>query len=459
MKPVISIFLYSLFVCLFLSSCGGDAAGGKDVSHPVFTTDIAPVIFKNCVPCHRPQGAGPFSLTSYARVLRKAKTIGKVTTSHFMPPWPADPEYSHFVGEKRLVAGQIEMIRRWIEQGCIEGPPDKLPALPQFPDGSLYGKPDLVLRMKEPLFIKGDNTDRFFLMKFPYELKADTFVRFIEFVPGKRKLVHHVNGFLIQYYQPEKKKDVFDGDFFADTQTMDFPEAYKRMKLMNDDGVSWPMLTSSAVNYLPGVEAPAYPDGIGGYKMKRKGAIFLKDIHYGPSPKDEYDSSYFNVFFSSHPPQRQLLEFQMGTLGKTPVVPALMVPPDSVKTFVTQYLVPEDWSLITINPHMHLLGKSFWAFAIKPGGDTIPLIRIPKWDFRWQYFYTFTHLIHIPAGSVIKAIAVYDNTKNNKLNPFNPPRPVGERNGSMRTTDEMFQFIINYVPYLKGDENKSLEPK
>jgi hypothetical protein len=458
MKALRPIFLVSAALSIAGMACSGGTQKAAHPENPVFCEDIAPLVFKNCVPCHRKNGAGPFPLTSYAEVLRKAKTIVKVTSKHFMPPWPADPSYSHFVGEKRLANDQIETIRLWVEQGCKEGNPALCPPPPVFPEGSLYGKPDLVLKMKKPFFIAGDNTDRFQLMKFPYELARDTFIRFIEFVPGKKKLVHHVNGFIIQYYQPEKKKNVFDGEDTEDTQVMDFPEAYRRMKLMNDDG-SWPMLTPSVVNYLPGVEPPVYPEGIGGFRMKRKGALFLKDIHYGPSGRDEYDSSYFNVFFSAKPPRRQLLEFQMGTLGKTPVEPALLVPPDSVKTFVTQYVVPEDWSLITINPHMHLLGKSFLAFALTPGGDTIPLIRIPKWDFRWQYFYTFTKMIRIPAGSRIKAIAVYDNTKNNPLNPFNPPRPVGERNGSMRTTDEMFQFIINYVPYVKGDENRSLEGK
>jgi hypothetical protein len=450
--------LLFIFICFFCFSCGPNRKTKEEPERPVFTENIAPLVFKNCVPCHRKGGAGPFPLTTYQEVFRKAKTILKVTSRHYMPPWPADPAYSHFIGEKKLDEEQISLIRRWVEQGCREGDPGHMPALPVFPDGSLYGKPDLVLRMKTPFFIKGDNTDRFLLMKFPYELPKDTFIRFIEFVPCQKKLVHHVNGFIIQYYQPEKKKNVFEGEVFEDTQTMDFQEAYQRMKLANDDG-SWPMLTPSAVNYLPGVEPPVYPEGIGGLRMKKKGAVFLKDIHYGPSPKDEYDSSYFNVFFSASPPKRQLLEFQMGTLGKTPVQPALVVPPDSVKTFMTEYVVPEDWSLITINPHMHLLGQSFWAFAVKPDGDTIPLIRIPKWDFHWQYFYTFTKMIKVPAGSRIKAIAVYDNTRNNPLNPFHPPRVVGERNGSMRTTDEMFQFIINYVPYLKGDENLSLEPK
>jgi hypothetical protein len=116
-----------------------------------------------------------------------------------------------------------------------------------------------------------------------------------------------------------------------------------------------------------------------------------------------------------------------------------------------------DISLLTVNPHMHLLGKKFLAYAIKPDGDTIPLIRINNWDFRWQYFYTFKHMIKIPKGSFIYVEGVYDNTTNNPLNPFNPPHTVSEQKGSMRVTDEMFQFIMTYLPYQNGDENISLE--
>ena len=74
-----------------------------------------------------------------------------------------------------------------------------------------------------------------------------------------------------------------------------------------------------------------------------------------------------------------------------------MVPPDSIKTFYTQYTLTEDMSLLTINPHMHLLGKEFVAYAVTPENKKINLIRIPKWDFRWQYFYTFPKMDPIMA--------------------------------------------------------------
>ena len=35
---------------------------------------------------------------------------------------------------------------------------------------------------------------------------------------------------------------------------------------------------------------------------------------------------------------------------------------------------------------------------LEPNGDTIPLIKIDDWNFRWQYFYTFKKILHLPAG-------------------------------------------------------------
>jgi hypothetical protein len=66
-------------------------------------------------------------------------------------------------------------------------------------------------------------------------------------------------------------------------------------------------------------------------------------------------------------------------------------------------------------------------------------------------------MVKIPKGSTITAEGVYDNTKDNLMNPYSPPLLVRDNNGSMKATDEMFQFIISYLPYKEGDENISLE--
>ncbi len=430
----------------------------KDGELPSFNGEVSEIVFKNCTPCHRNGGPGPFPFTNYEEVKRKAKTIKEVTGSHLMPPWPADTSYSRFIGERFISEKEIALIASWVDAGCPEGNGSPKTYSPPANPKSYLGKPDFTVKMAKPFFIKGNGKDHFALMKMPYVLPADTFLRAVEFVPDKIKLVHHVNGFLIQYDE-DKKKNVFEGEYCVDTEIHSIPEGYEMMKLANDDGKTYPLLSASVVNYLPGVWPVEYPEGIGGLSIKKKGAVFFKDIHYGPSAIDTYDSSVVNFYFSPKAPERKILELQLGTLGASPVEPPLVIPPDSIKKFITRLQIPFTISILTVNPHMHLLGKTFKGYAVTPGGDTIPLIRIPKWDFRWQYFYTFKKMVVIPKGSWIIAEGVFDNTRNNPLNPNSPPDWVAEKDGSMRTSDEMFQFIINYLPYKQGDENISLEVK
>tara|TARA_B100001250_G_scaffold142610_1_gene122004 strand:+ start:1 stop:771 length:771 start_codon:yes stop_codon:yes gene_type:complete len=103
--------------------------------------------------------------------------------------------------------------------------------------------------------------------------------------------------------------------------------------------------------------------------------------------------------------------------------------------------LPEDWSLLGILPHSHLMGKSWEVYAETPDGETLPIIKIPDWDFDWQGFYYPEYMQHIPQGSRIEAIATYDNTSDNNMG-------WGEL-----TTDEMFFCPIYYVPYEEGDED------
>jgi len=453
-RDVNSFFFVAISVIAFFLFTGCDNSKGD--RKLTFNENIAPIIYKNCTTCHRPGEAGPFPLISYKDARKKAKTIVKVTQSGTMPPWPADPEYQHYVGEKFLTEEEKEMIREWVAQGCEEGDPALKPAPPVYPQGSQLGKPDLVLKMENPYLIPGDNKDRFMVIKIPYELDQDTFLRMVEYVPGNRKLSHHVNGHIIQYNDQERK-NVFSGPRFVnreDAGTLD--SSYRFIELLNDDG-TYPLLTPSVFNYLPGVIPQIYPDGLGGYKLKKKGAILMRDLHYGPSAHDQQDQATVNLFFSKHPPKRQFMETQIGTLGISEIVPPLLIPPDTIMKFITRAAIHQDISLVTINPHMHLLGQSFLAYALTKEGDTIPLVRIKKWDFRWQYFYTFKHILRIPAGSIIVAEGVFDNTKNNPNNPFSPPREITGLGGSMRTTDEMFQLIMTFLPYQPGDEEISLE--
>ncbi len=455
------LFSTILLSTLFYSCNNSDQIKTQSISSEkipekvFFNEHIAEIIYHKCATCHRPGESGPFSLLNYNDVYRRKKTIAKVTHSGYMPPWPADRTYSSFVGELYLTDTEKELIKKWVEQGGKEGEENNRKTPPKFPGGSQLGTPDLVIKLPKPYKIEGNNKDHYVIMKIPYEIPENKYVKTIEFVPGNRKRVHHVNGYMV-VYDDGKKKNVNEGAFFVNNYETDEKTVWDRLKIANDDG-SFPMRIPSATNYLPGVIPPIYPDGIGGFEMKKKGALLLNDIHYGPSPKNEIDESYFNVFFAKSAPDRKFGEFQLGTYGVSKIEPALMIPPDSIKTFTSKYTVQNDISIVTINPHMHLLGKTFIAYVVDAEGVTIPLIKINKWDFRWQYFYTFKKMIKVPKGSTIYIKATFDNTRNNPFNPFSPPKWVGEKMGSMSTKDEMLQFIITYLDYKPGDENISLE--
>ncbi|MCW3122394.1 MAG: hypothetical protein JWQ38_1886 [Flavipsychrobacter sp.] len=452
-----SLFFAGVICVLLYTACGNKDSIPETVT---FTEHVAPILYNNCTICHRPGGNAHFSLVTYEDAKKSAGACAYVVKEKIMPPWPADPNYTEFVGQRILSEHDKKILEKWSAEGAPQGPADKMPALPNYPVGSTIGTPDMRIPV-QPYFLKSNSYDKFLLVKVPYELPADTFAAIIEFVPGTKNVVHHVNGDMVKY-DAGKKADVFAGErvlnMAEDTATL--LQAYQKLGLPNDDG-SYPVLQKSVVNFLPGATGQRYPDGVGGYFLPRKGAFLLNDLHYGfTKQEDIMDSSYINIFFAKIPSKRPAKEFQIGTLssfGNAPVLPDLIIQPNTVKQVYSRYVVPDDISILTVNPHMHLLGKSFKAYAVKPEGDTIRLISIPRWDFNWQYFYTFKKMVKIPKGSAIIAEGVYDNTKQNLNNPFTPPQLVRDRDGSMKATDEMFQFIVTYLPYQQGDENISLD--
>ena len=454
--------LYGALI-LFLCSCKQENKTNNLESDKITWSEyVAPIIFKNCTPCHRPGQSGAFDLLNYHDAVKKSKLIKFVTQTRYMPPWPADVNYSHFIGERFLSEKEIQFIKNWVDHGTLRGDSLKEPTAPEFYAGSYFGKPDLVVKPQQAVTIKGNGNDVFLIMKYPYQIEKDTVIDFVEFVPDHRKLIHHVNGHLVSY-DASRKFDYLTGESIHSDTKAQLMEVYRNMRIPYTDNhqPQFPTLTPNVVYYLPGYLPPSYPKEIGGYRFKKNGLFLLNNIHYGPSNKDLLDSSYINVFYRKAPIERPISETQLGTFGISKIEPEFIIPPNEIKTFHTQSTLSRSISMLSINPHMHLVGKTFWAFALKQNGDTIHLIKIKKWDFRWQYYYTFKHPVKLEAGTTIHVYGTYDNTKENINNPFHPPRSITQGNGveSMTTSEEMFQFIFTYVVYKDGDEKIDLEKR
>ena len=178
-----------------------------------FNKDIAPIIFKNCAPCHRPGEAGPFPLLNYDDVKKHAGQIAAVTRIRFMPPWLPEPGYGDFVGQRRLTDGEIQAIQNWAQQGAVEGDPKDKPRAPEFVEGWQLGKPDLVLKMSRAYELpahgdKGRDVFRNFVI--PVPVSGARNVKAIEFRPGNAQIFHHAN-ILVDRTESSRRLDGQDG--------------------------------------------------------------------------------------------------------------------------------------------------------------------------------------------------------------------------------------------------------
>src|SRR4029453_7453299 len=150
---------------------------------------IAPIVLRNCAPCHRPGEAGPFSLLTYADVRRRAEQIARVTQGRFMPPWPREPGSGGPAGSRGPPDEQVALIQRWVAEGTPEGPPAAPPSPPAFTEGWQLGPPDLVIEVPQPYRVPAEGPDVFrnFVLRPP--LSGRRYVRAMELRPGDKRVV------------------------------------------------------------------------------------------------------------------------------------------------------------------------------------------------------------------------------------------------------------------------------
>ena len=398
-----------------------------------YHADVAPIIHNACTECHRAGEIGPMPFTTYDEVAAYGNFIEYVTSIGYMPPWTPDAGYSHFVGERVLSPEEIETISAWVDAGLPEGDPADNPGLPDFPEGSQVGEPDLVFSMPQPYTHEGDMTDQYQVFVLPSGFEEDVAVRALEVRPGNGAIAHHA---------------ILGVDISGIAEDLDDEDPAPGYESFGDFGFS--AYQNFFGGWVPGTQTVVYPEGIG--RVIPAGSDLLVQMHYGPSPVEETDQTEINVFLTDGPIEREVTTAIMGpwNLGEP-----FFISPNTVKTFHGTYPVSADISLISIVPHCHLVGVSWEVFATSENGqDTIPLIHIPSWDFNWQGFFTFPALTHIPEGYVIHGIATYDNTENNPYNPSSPPQLVMYGDN---TEDEMFFVFLDYVLYEEGDEDISLD--
>src|SRR5215213_3046795 len=165
-------------------------AGGAEARETTFASDVAPLLFRHCATCHRPDGPSSTSLLTYQSARAHARQIVQLTAERLMPPWRPDGVRGTFAGDRRLHPEEIAVFRRWLDDGLPEGDPGDLPPTPTYSSGWELGPPDLVLTM--PAYtLRADGPDMFrnFVLAVPGDRMR--YVRAWEFRAGNPRVVHH----------------------------------------------------------------------------------------------------------------------------------------------------------------------------------------------------------------------------------------------------------------------------
>jgi mono/diheme cytochrome c family protein len=417
------------------AACGFALVGAVCASHgdskaeyaPTYSRDIAPILLNNCASCHRPGQVGPFSLLNYDDARQRAKQIADVTASRFMPPWLAEiNDQVHFVGERRLTDEQIALIRRWADAGAPEGDPAALPEQRTFRNEWRLGRPDLVLKLADPLIVPAEGDQLLWTFALPTGLEQDVFVRAIELRPSNPRVVHHA-AFLFDGTGLARQIDAsHPGAGYPDMGTIGFNQA------------------GSAGGWTPGSEIEPLPDGVA--RALRQGEDVVVELHLAATGKPEAEQFEVGLYFAK--PQAgggapdPLETVSLGSF-------CIDIQPGDAEYRVTdEMIIPVDCSLFALTPHAHYVCQKIQAAAVLLDGTSVPLLTINDWDFNWKQRYDLKQQLLLPAGTKIVTTFVFDNSQGNPQNPHHPPRRV--RTGH-NVGGEMALLFLDLAPVNPAD--------
>jgi mono/diheme cytochrome c family protein len=392
-----------IFVGVFVTAFGLAATAqaprpaARAAAPVTFAKDVAPIFHSNCISCHRPGEVAPMALRTYDEVRPWARSIKQKVQSRQMPPWFADPAHGTFKNDARLSQQQIDTIVKWVDAGAPRGNPADEPKVPALPEGWQLGEPDYIITLPA-IEVPADGKDIFPTPNITIEIPEDRWIRALEIRPSNREVTHHSVLFLA-------------GANVGQSGFID-------------------VLGVWAVGTPPTV----YPEGVG--RWIRKGQQLRTNLHYHPNGKAATDQTRVGLYFGRGELKKEVASAVAGDV-------AFRIPAGA-KNHEMRALFPldQDINIVSYFPHMHFRGKDMTLTALLPDGKKQTLLSVPAYDFNWQLYYYPATPVPLPRGTIVEAVAHYDNSAENPNNP-DPTRDVtfGEQ-----SNDEMMFGVFDFTP-------------
>lgn len=341
-----------------------------------YSKEIAPLLEKNCVSCHREGGIGSWAMTEYNMIRGFAPMIREVVRTQRMPPWHADPHFGTFANDRSLSVAERQKLVHWVEAGAPRGDgPDPLKlAKNDWPEWAL-GEPDAIVEIT-PHTVPATGTVPYQYQYVKNPLQKDVWVRAVEIIPGDRKALHHV----ITSFGKVGKNG--------------------RLERTSRRGLG---------GYVPGAVADEFPEGTGTFLPAD--ATFMFQMHYTSYGKQATDKSRMALYFHEEKPKHELD-------GLVLMNTRINIPAHSNgHTETASQVIDKDVLVYSLLPHAHFRGKAMEFRAEYADGRKEVLLSVPHYDFNWQTDYVLKQPKLIPAGTRIVHTTSWDNSATNPANP------------------------------------------
>ena len=447
------------FAIVAAAMLSGQALQAADA--PTYSKDVAPILNRSCVSCHRPGEIAPMSLLSYETVRPWSKALKRKVVSREMPPWFAEKEHSvKFRNDMSLSEAEIDIIARWVDAGAPKGNDADLPPAPKYVDGWSHPKgiePDYIIPMPVAYQIpaEGEVPNISFYVKSPFS--EDKFFEAAEMRPGNRAVVHHAGA----YARTLPAGTQFDaaGRIVRQANAAGGRARSEQQAVEEDRDITFGV--ARLVSFSPGRGFEYYRVGAG-KKLATDKYIDI-GMHYQPIGKPQTDQTRLGLWFQRVPMTHEVVQIGIydsqivegaelvatGDSMRKPAIPN--IPPYAGNWSITGiWPVKEDATLLSIEPHMHFRGKDVEYKLIYPDGREQPLMKQSKFEHGWQINHELAEPLKMPAGSKVVAYGHYDNSLNNRFN----PAPHQEVFWSEQSWDEMYHPYIE-ITYDNRDLTKT----
>jgi len=314
-----------------------------------------------------------------------------------MPPWFAEPGIGRFSNDISLLPAQISTLAAWADAGAPAGDPHEAPPPKKWPEGWSIPQLDAVLKMPKAVTLPAQGDVEYTYEIVPTRFTEDRWIQMSELRPSSPEHVHHA----VVYIRPPDSQWLRHAPVGAPFTASTLSDSQDRR---DAHGTTADLL----LVYAPGSSPGQWPAGMA--KFVPAGSDLVFQIHYTTNGTEAQDQTSIGLVFAKQTPAQRVLTLQLNDH-------AFIIPPgaDNFRVEV-QGTLPNDCTLLGFFPHMHLRGKRFEYDIIHDDGSIEPLLRV-NYHFHWQLTYKLAEPRSLKAGTRLRAVAWYDNSRNNPHNP------------------------------------------